>query len=338
MPTQGLTLRGSWSSSYLAPKMKDFDVSLNAASAIDNSTAANGMHLLALTGNAAEALQAQQSDNFTIGLEWMPQSLRGASFSVTYYHIDYRDKIESVTVPIGTMLANPAAYPGVLILDPTLDQVNQYIALGAVSGRLFQALIQTPSGGLVPNPNFDPGSVELIVDSRRRNVGVVASRGFDVSAAYDIAMLGGEMRIGFDGAWIEDLLRQVTRTSSAISTLDTYGNPTHLRLRAQLGYRRGGWSFNSFVHHRNSYTDNRFTPFVELDSYTTVDANVAYRFASATGVLSGLSITFGAINLLDRDPPAARIRPTVAQYDLGFDPANASPLGRLLAIDVAKRW
>jgi outer membrane receptor protein involved in Fe transport len=77
---------------------------------------------------------------------------------------------------------------------------------------------------------------------------------------------------------------------------------------------------------------------VELDSYTTVDANVAYRFASATGVLSGLSITFGAINLLDRDPPAARIRPTVAQYDLGFDPANASPLGRLLAIDVAKRW
>ena len=109
-------------------------------------------------------------------------------------------------------------------------------------------------------------------------------------------------------------------------------------MRGQFAFRDGRWTFNAFVHHRNSYEDNRFAPVVEIDSYTTIDANVGYSFGAPTGLLSNTTIAFGAINVFDEDPPFTRIRPGTNEFDLGFDPANASPLGRLLTVDVRKHW
>jgi iron complex outermembrane receptor protein len=77
---------------------------------------------------------------------------------------------------------------------------------------------------------------------------------------------------------------------------------------------------------------------VEIDDYTTVDLSAGYSFGHASGVLSNTRISFGAVNVLDEDPPPTRIRPTTGVFDLGFDPANGSPLGRLLTIDLTKRW
>ena len=54
--------------------------------------------------------------------------------------------------------------------------------------------------------------------------------------------------------------------------------------------------------------------------------------------LSNTTIAFGAINVLDEDPPPMRVRPTTGVYDLGFDPANATALGRVLTLDLTKRW
>jgi outer membrane receptor protein involved in Fe transport len=146
------------------------------------------------------------------------------------------------------------------------------------------------------------------------------------------------MRLALDGAWIEDFTKQITATTTPIELLDTFANPTRRRLRGQLGFRKGGWAYNAFVHHRNSYADNRFPPFVEVDSHTTVDANVGYSFGDSTGLLANVTIAVGAVNVFDEDPPPTRIRPTTGVFDLGFDPANASPLGRLVTLDLTKRW
>ena len=80
------------------------------------------------------------------------------------------------------------------------------------------------------------------------------------------------------------------------------------------------------------------SPFVEIDSQTTVDANVGYSFGESAGLLSNAAVALGAINVFDEDPPFTRIRPGTNEFDLGFDPANASPLGRLLTVDVRKHW
>jgi iron complex outermembrane receptor protein len=334
-PVQSLTLRGSWGTSYLAPKLRAFDVAFNSAFAVADYPAANGLHILQVNGNAAESLGPQQSDNYTIGLEWAPGFLPGARFAINYYDIEYTDRLDSIGgVSFATISADPSAYETAVIFDPTEAQVLEYIAYGTAGGRPFLAV----NPDFTPNPDFQPGDVDLIVDARRRNIGVMKTNGFDVSASYDFDVLGSHVRVAVDGSWMEGLSKQITDSTTPIELEDTFANPTRRRVRGQLSFRNGGWTANAFVHYRNSYLDNRFLPFVTIDSHTTVDANVGYSFGDSAGLLSNSSIALSAINVFDEDPPPTRVRPSTGVFDLGFDPANASPLGRLLTLDLRKRW
>jgi iron complex outermembrane receptor protein len=333
-PIQGVKLRGSWGTSYLAPKMKDFDTSFNATIAIDDFALADGRHLMQLSGNAPEQLRAQESQNYTFGIDFSPAALPGFTLSVNYYDIDYRDKIDNVDlIPFARLLGDPASFADLVILNPTVEQVNEAIAYGT-QGQGFIPL--NPDFSL--NPDFDPTTVDVLLDLRRRNLGVVKQNGFDVSATYDFSAAGGNVHLGIDVAYIDEILKQVTATSAAFDVVDTYTNPTHLRARFAVGYVRGGWSVNTFVHRKNSYIDDRLTPLLaSIDSYTTVDLTASYRFAQNAGLFSGVSVMLSALNLLDEDPPSAVARGT-GYYDLGFDSTNASPLGRLVTFDLTKRW
>ena len=334
-PVQGLKVRGSWGTSYLAPKLTDYDLTFNQAFAINAFPDANGRNALLIGGNDPESLKAQEATNYTLGLDWAPTFLPGTTFTVNFYDIDYREKIETLTAGPAAMLANLDAYGGLVILDPTVQQVTEYIGYGT-RGRPFSAYTQV-GPALVPNPAFDPAAVDVIFDARRRNIGTLESKGIDFSAASDFAAVGGNVHLGLDVAYLFEILKQVTPASAPFDVVDTYRNPTHLRLRGALGYRLGGWSFNSFVHRKNSYTDDRALPTASIDAYTTVDVNAAYRFGEGAGLFSNASFTLAATNLFDREPPALRLR-GLNSFDLGFDPANASPLGRLVTFDVTKRW
>lgn len=334
-PAQSLTFRGSWGTSYLAPKMRDFDLAFNSALAVSNFPSANGLNVLQISGNAPESLGPQESENFTIGLDWAPVLLPGARFSINYYDIEYTDRVDSIaTVSFVTIISDPSAYQGVAFFDPTEAQVLEYIAYGTAGGAPFQSF----NSNFTPDPNFQPDSVDLIVDRRRRNIGVVKTSGFDLSASYEFGAFGGNLRLALDGSWLDDLSKQLTRTSTPVELLDSFANPTRRRLRGQFAFRKREWTFNAFVHYMNSYQDNRFAPFVEIDSRSTVDTNIGYSFGETAGLLSNATVAFGAINVFDEDPPATRVRPDTGVFDLGFDPANASPLGRLLTVDVRKRW
>jgi hypothetical protein len=68
--------------------------------------------------------------------------------------------------------------------------------------------------------------------------------------------------------------------------------------------------------------------------WTTVDVNIGYRVDGGSG---WLAFDFGINNALDQRPPF------VNQFDLpsgtlGYDPANASLLGRQVSLLFVKRW
>lgn len=333
-PTRDLTLRGSWGTSYLAPKVREFDVAFNSALAIDGEPSADFLHVLVVNGNAVESLGPQESENFTVGLDWTPDAVPGLRFVVNYYDIEYRKKIEALFADFPTIAANPSAYESVAIFNPSAEQVLQYIGYGTLGNYPFMAF----DANFLPNPNFDPADVDLIYDARRRNLGVIKTTGFDVSVSYGFDAFGGRMQLALDGARIEELAKKFSATAPEVEVLDTFSNPTKWRARGQVGFRTGGWTANAFVHYRNSYVDNRFLPYATMDAYTTVDLCLSYDFGDGSGVLSNSTIALSAINAFDEDPPAARVRQDTGVFDLGFDPANASPLGRMLTVDITKRW
>lgn len=333
MPTPGVKLRGSWGTSYLAPKLKNFDVAFNTVIAVQNFFLANGLTIMQLSGNAPESLKAQEAKNYTFGIDLSPAALPGFTLSVNYYDIDYRDKIEElVTLPLQRMLSNPEDFPGIVFFNPTMEQIQEAIRQGEL-GRPFMGL----NPDFTPNPNFDLSTVQVLFDLRTRNIGVVKQNGFDLSTSYAFNAGGAEMRLGFDIAYIDDIVKRLTASSPAFPVLDTYASPTHTRARFNFQYARGGWTFNSFVHRRNSYIDNRLNEIVGIDSHVTVDVNLTYRFGEGEGALANTTLALSSINVLDEDPPRAAVRGP-GYYDLGFDATNASPLGRVVTLDLSKRW
>jgi outer membrane receptor protein involved in Fe transport len=74
-----------------------------------------------------------------------------------------------------------------------------------------------------------------------------------------------------------------------------------------------------------------------VDSWTTVDVNIGYRVDGGSGWLANTRSNLGMINVFDQRPPF------VNQLDLtsgtfGYDPANATLLGRGVSLQVVKRW
>ena len=107
-------------------------------------------------------------------------------------------------------------------------------------------------------------------------------------------------------------------------------------MRGRALWSNERWSTSLFVNYLDSYTNlTNVTP-QRVHSWTTVDAQIAYRLPEQNGPLSGLRIALSATNLFDADPPYAAYN--LGLLVTGYDPDNASPLGRVVSLQVAKTW
>jgi hypothetical protein len=267
-----------------------------------------------------------------VGVDFSPPGLRGFSFGANYYKIDFRNQI--ATPPRASIvLASPASYGALFFRNPNLAQVDQYIAIGKLGQGFFA---YTPSFGT--DTNFDPASINVILDLRRRNLSVSDTHGVDLSLAYDFEIGAAKVKTGINGTYIIDLKTQVTPTSVAIDAVSTIYNPPHVRARAFVGWSERGWSANAFVNYTGTYTDNRTATNLPVASFTTIDSRLAYDFSGLKkgGVLDGLTISGSVQNLFDRNPPHLAVVNPLS--DMGFDPTNASPLGRLVSLELRKVW
>jgi iron complex outermembrane recepter protein len=333
-PVSGLRLRGSYGTSYVAPRLSDYSYGSNVALATtfpDPESASGLSHQLWVLGTDVDELGPQESESYTFGVEFVPPET-ALRLGLNYYDIKYHDRISSPPVP-PVVLGNPSSFGSLIIRDPTVSQVNDLIEI-ARRGRGFIAV--NPDGSL--NFNFDPTTIDVIVDVRRRNLSLVRTNGLDFLVNYGMDAWGGSLNMGLTTTYVFKLEQQATSTSESIDTIDTYNNPPNWRLRASLGWRGFGWGANLFANYTDSYTDNRTTLPSSISSYTTVDirfeSDLEDHFKSA--FFSGLRVAASVQNLLDEDPPRTVILESFR--DPGFDGTNASPLGRYFSVELTKTW
>jgi iron complex outermembrane recepter protein len=334
-PINGLRLRGSYGTSYVAPRLIDYDIGSNFALAtlgLDPEGPGGLSQQLQVFGADVGGFSAQESESSSFGIEYVPPDRQDLHVGLNYYNIAYRDRIANPPA-VEVVLGNPNSFGNLIIRNPSVEQVAQSIAIGDLGQGFFPFL---PDGSL--DPNFDPSSIDVIVDVRRRNLSEVKTSGFDASIGCRFATAAGNFDVGLVGTYIIELLQRVTRTSEPFDTVDTFYNPPDWRLRASLGWQRGGWGAHFFVNHTDSYVDNRTTIPVPISSYTTMDMRVAYDFGerSGSGALAGLAVSLNVQNLFDRHPPHTSV--VGIDSDMGFDPTNANPMGRFLAIEMTKAW
>jgi iron complex outermembrane receptor protein len=329
-------LKATYSSAFRAPALVELGSNTyTLLSYIPDPAGGADVPLMVVSGDNAN-LGPEKAKAWSVGLEFSPQAAQWLTGSLSYFHVDYRDRVELAAHPsdYALLIERQSRYPGLLTLAPTAEQALEYYELGARNGGFFN----------VTGVSFDPAAQSILstfpnvvlFDGRYNNIAADEIRGIDgrVDARTEVA--GGELTLGLNATYTFEQKRRVTPSSPSFSVIDEVGKPVALRARANAGWSKG--AFGGYVH--LNYTDSYSNPFSSLeskmDSYLTVDATLRVDGSKLVAAewLSGVSASLSVANLLDEKPPF---------FDGGFtgilyDSANASPFGRYYSLRLTKTW
>jgi outer membrane receptor protein involved in Fe transport len=318
-PLAGIAFRGTWSRSARPPTLVDLDATQNRT-VIWPVTQAGGSTTTALLWSGGNAhLQPEHAQSWTVGLDLAPDFVPGLAVGLTWFRTSFKDRLQD-TPYSPTMLVDPA-YAVIVAHNPTPAQIA-----AACNGSVFSQgsnaqCLNTPVGALV--------------DLRVRNLARLQTDGIDFNTSYAHPTTLGELKLVLSGTWLKDFLEAQTPDQPLASLLNTQNQPIDLRMRASAGWEYRGWGALVAANFTDSYKDTASIPQRRVDAWTTIDVQLRYEFPmQASSWMSGLDVELNARNVFNVDPPFFNNQATY----IGYDQENADPYGRLLSLQLRKRW
>jgi outer membrane receptor protein involved in Fe transport len=319
--SQWLKLHASWGQSYRAPKLADlYDTSQNIAGLVSlvDPSSPSGRSLVLAEQGSNPALREETARTWTAGIDLSPW--RRAQISVTYYSINYRNRIEQPAAddPFG-ILQHQAEWSAVINRNPTRAQIAAICDSSQFFGSAESCLVSQPVA---------------IVDLRLANLATTRTRGLDIEAQQHIWTRWGHFQVQVRGEDVLSFTQSVTPNSPAVSILDTVGNPLAVRLQGTLTWSRhgvaaSGWGGALIVNYTGAYHNPGSTLMPDVPQWTTFDADARYRLQSTD--LGPTTVTLNGVNLFNQAPP-------FVDSLYGYDVANVQALGRVLSLQVTQRW
>lgn len=314
-PFEGLTTRASWGTSFRAPALTELYERVQIGAANLASPTGSQLTLIHLGGNTE--LQPEEAESLTVGFEVRrPNGLR---FGANYFDILFDDRIgRPASSNLTTVLSNPSLTPFLTFVNPGSNPAD----LALVQSYLASPFYLQP--GQYPAANF-----RVILDGRWANTGELRTRGVDFNAGYGFDL--GRHRVDVDagGSYVLEYSRKLTPVAPREQLVDLVGYPADLRLQAAARWSFEDWGGRIGLNYVDDY---RTLTNVKVASWTTVDAQIRWSPSDRFG-LNGVDIALSAQNLFDEDPPFYN-----NPQGFGFDPANATILGRVVSLQLTKRW
>jgi iron complex outermembrane receptor protein len=345
-PVEGVNLRATYGTSFRAPTLP------NIATTFGNRTTPNNLlgtqiglndpRTLSVInrGGGRSGLEPEKATTYSLGADFAPASIEGLVATLNYYQIEYENQLTNPPLVVG--------FPGAIAASPLYDRYITYNpAFYPTRATLNQAEYNAFVTGLL-TATYPPvtaaappvANVAAVVDGRVQNAGSIDAQGIDFSVRRDLETSMGMLRVGASGTYV--MKWDVAPVVGAPQTdlVNTFSYPLEFVARGELGLTKGGFGSTLFVNYRNGYDMPRIflptgvsTAYEKVDSYTTLDLHLAYNFADEGGVLSKLSIAVDVQNLTDEDPPLVL---NGGAFPIRFDPANASPYGRMVTLSLRK--
>ncbi len=321
-PITDLSFRGTWSRSIRPPTLYDLDESRNVVQAYplaDPRSPSGQTVALLWSGNNAQ-LREERARTWTTGLDFSPERVPGLSLGLTWFNIDFNDRIED-TLFSPDMLTNPQ-YSGLVTFNPSAALVAS-----VCSHSIPVGLTQSECMAL--------GAAGAIVDLRVHNLEALRTQGFDFDTHYEISGRHGRLKFELNGTYLTKFSLAEGNGSPTTDVLNLQNNPINLRLKGTVrwsGTRLGG---SISLNYSNSYRDTLTEPNMPVAAWTTIDAQISYRLGALNGgPFDNTQIQLNAVNLFNRDPPFLNN----AAAAIGYDQENADPFGRMLSLLIRKSW
>ena len=324
-PFTGLTIRGSYGKSFRAPLSQELrqdpgSMAIFAFRVPDPAATSGQSNIIVIRGNDPK-LRPERATTWSLGADFRPAWLNGLRASVTYFNVDYRDRIATPASQLFSVLANRQTFAPIIAASPSPARVAELFA-----SPIYRNFLGIPS----------TATFVAVVDARTQNLSVVKQNGLDLDLAYAFEAGVGHAEVGAVATHIFHIDQGLTATAPTIDVVNTTGNPIDLRVRGHASWTTSAISTSVFVNYAGDYTNKTVSPFQPVSSWTTVDLNIAYTFKRDRGPLRGLRIALNATNIFDRDPPFVDYE-TGASTN-GYDAENASPIGRVVALQLTKSW
>ncbi|MCL7715754.1 TonB-dependent receptor plug domain-containing protein [Stenotrophomonas mori] len=377
-PTDALTLRGSWGTSFHAPPMRyayngvqpisggngafmradlynapcdTTMIPLNGVAGTPGGAGNCTFTAIVVSGGAGPTLKPEESKTWTLGFDYAPEWAPGLSIGASYFNLKIDDRIVRIQAgTLGSILAQlfstgSTPYAGSLELNPGQDRVRDLIENDPrYLGQLGAGPVQGPS------------DVAMIINATQLNLASLKMNGVDFNLGYGWDTdRAGTFDLFARGTWLNSYEVQSAPGAAYVDQLGKYnagGNPVRLRSQQGLRWSQGDLraSLTANYVHRYECVDGCYVPNaqslpvlssapVKIGSWTTFDLSVDYDLTRLGGFFDGARVNFTAVNATDRKPPFVD-GGTAANDAMAdpYDPANATVLGRTLVLSFDKRW
>jgi len=320
-PVSGLEVRGTYGTSFRAPRLNDLDTRFNQNIFFplpDPRSPTGTSNTILRAGNDPD-LKPEHATAWTIGADLRPRALPDFSLSATFFRTKFKGRIGRADDVFG-ILPNEDIFAPLITRNPDLATAT--------------ALLDDPALlNLVGST--DPNDVDAIVNILVTNLGVTLVRGLDVTAAYDVVTPIGKFGLQLNAGILADFKEAVTATAPLVDRVDTIDRPVDWRMRSRLSWSRHGLSVTAFLNYVDNYTNDNVDPAEPISDWLTADLTLSFRTEDRPSRrwLQGLAFSVSVLNLTDKDPPFVK-----NPRGFGFDPEQASPQGRFLAFEVRKQW
>jgi outer membrane receptor protein involved in Fe transport len=127
----------------------------------------------------------------------------------------------------------------------------------------------------------------------------------------------------------------------AVSLLNQVGEPIKKKYNAVLGWSNGPFGLTFSTLYRGGYTNSFLTPPGDIASWTTSNLQLTFRTDSLSqnAALANTTVSLSIQNLTNKRPPFVLFP---SSFGLGpgpqFDGTNADPYGRIISVQINKKW
>ena len=346
-----LLFRGSWGTSFRAPTLIEANPAtvgqtnrVWVSNGLDDAgipvtNPATGQSAVLSRGGNTAGLRPESAEIWSLGAEYRPNFAPDLKLGVTYYAVDYEDRIENL--PNQTLLlSSPETYE--LMKDfyiPALQPSTCVNGDYATYNPAYLPWLNDPNAVYSPSTINDCSLIGIIAGGRL-NLGRVRQSGLDLTANYRRETSFGEFVFNASYSKILNLEKSVVADGPMFDTLDTYGFQVSNRARAGASFIRGGFRANLNASYIGSWTNDatitvagQKIPDTEIPSWTVFDAGLSYEFENSNiEALRDLRLAVTIQNLFDRDPPI------VLSGTSAVDVGNHNPYGRIWTVEFTKRF
>ena len=227
-PVSGLTLRGSYGTSFRAPTLSDSDPRSTPSLSASNTIAGTGKNVLTLLGGNSD-VGPETASTWSFGLDFKPENLGGFNLSLNYFKIDYKNVIDT--------LGNNSA----VFSDPALASFVTFSTASDFATKLNAIQAQITSGFYSAPAQFTlftaagAPNVFAIVDGRKRNVGRARMQGLDFTAQYQFNTGAYDWTVGINGTRVFRYDYQAVPGGPTVDRANNANFPVKFKARGQIG-------------------------------------------------------------------------------------------------------